>query len=54
MDKGNSEEYQELQKKRAGTTFGLNKKDYIENWDYWNRVESTETFFGIMPLYICE
>ena len=54
MDKADSEEYIALKKKREATTFGLNKKDYVENWDYWNRVESTETFFGIMPLYICE
>lgn len=39
---------------REKINFGITKTDYKENWDYWNRVESKETFFGILPLYICE
>ena len=43
----------ELNKQRKSTTFGLSL-DYMESWDYWNRVDSKHTYFGIMPLYICE
>lgn len=42
------------EEKPAEQFFGVDPAMYQEKWDYWDRVGRRKTFFGVMPLYVCE